>query len=68
MYFVVEQTLQITAHFYIYTSFGVVRCVRNLALLLGELSAQPTERGNMTIASSLLNWMALSTMSLGKDV
>lgn len=30
------------AHFY--TPFGVVRYVRNLALPLGELSAQPTER------------------------
>ena len=30
------------AHFY--TPFGVVRYLRNLALPLGELSAQPTER------------------------
>lgn len=30
------------AHFY--TPFGVVRYARNLALPLGELSAQPTER------------------------
>ena len=35
------------AHFY--TPFGVVRYARNLALPLGELSAQPTERENMTI-------------------
>jgi very-short-patch-repair endonuclease len=35
---------QITrAHFY--TPFGVVHYARNLALPLGELSAQPTERG-----------------------
>ena len=38
---------QIRAHFY--TPFGVVRYARNLALPLGELSAQPTERENMTI-------------------
>ena len=39
---------QITrAHFY--TPFGVVHYARNLALPLGELSAQPTERENMTI-------------------
>ena len=39
---------QITkAHFY--PPFGVVHCARNLALPLGELSAQPTERENMTI-------------------
>ena len=35
-------------HFY-YTPFGAVRYARNLALPLGELSAQPTERDNMTI-------------------
>ena len=35
------------AHFY--TPFGVVCYARNLALPLGELSAQPTERENMTI-------------------
>ena len=35
-------------HFY-YTPFGAVRYARNLALPLGELSAQPTERENMTI-------------------
>ena len=35
---------QITrAHFY--APFGVVHYARNLALSLGELSAQPTERG-----------------------
>ena len=33
---------QIRAHFY--TPFGVVRYAGNLALPLGELSAQPTER------------------------
>ena len=38
---------QIRVHFY--TLFGVVRYVRNMALPLGELSAQPTERENMTI-------------------
>ena len=39
---------QITrAHFY--APFGVVHYARNLALPLGELSAQPTERENMTI-------------------
>ena len=32
-----------------YTPFGVVHYARNLALPLGELSAQPTERENMTI-------------------
>ena len=36
-----------SAHFY--TPFGAVRYARNLALPLGELSAQPTERENMTI-------------------
>ena len=41
------------AHFY--TPFGAVLCARNLALPLGELSAQPTERALQAFLNGDIN-------------